>query len=137
MNTNRFLSVLFAFCIVISAFSCSSDDEMGSEYPKVVNVKFEVTTSSNVFGNVTTTINNESESDVTSSFPYSKAVTQLEVEQGTYLKLTFEDESLCPNGNNCDFDTELSILVDDVIVQSDMFRIMQGQSVVRIDYTFN
>jgi len=131
MKTNYFLiSLLLLSVFVIS--SCSKDDN--SEYPKTVNIKFEITTSSNPYATVTTTINNTSEIEEIENFPFSRAYTQQEVNVGTYLKLTFEDgDNPCQDGDDCSYAAELVILVDEEIVKKESF---DDVTVAFIDYTF-
>lgn len=139
MNSNQFLAILFAWSLLLLS-ACSSDDE----YPKTVNIKFEINTSNNPEGEITTTINNTSEVEEIESFPYSRAYTQQEVTAGTYLKLTLDDNSDCPSiidptnptSNNCDFTAELSILVDNEVVQTTSFELNADVGLVFIEYTF-
>ena len=143
MNFNKIL-IAFFVTLTISIISCSSDDENPvNEYPKTVNIKFEITTSNNPEATVTTTINNDSNSEEISGFPYSQAFTQQEINIGSYLKLTLEDMSDCPvisdpqnpGTNNCDYTAELSILIDEEVIKTESFELTTGVGTVLIDYT--
>ncbi len=142
MNFKALLSFLFTASILLFT-ACKSDDE----YPKTVNIKFEISTSNNPEAEITTTINNNSEIEEIESFPYSRAYTQQEVTAGTYLKLTLDDRSDCatiedptdpnPNPTNCDFRADLSILIDNEVVKTGSFELNSDVNLVLIDYTFD
>jgi len=131
MKLNNFLVmglILFTF------FSCKSDDDSTSqsEYPKTVNIKFEVLSETNAgVLTITTTIDNDSQEHL-GSFPFSFAATQQEATIGTYIKLTYYNG----NGPLEEHEAELRIYVNDEIVSSETFSVSESNNLVFIEYTF-
>ncbi|MEH1007049.1 hypothetical protein [Winogradskyella sp. ECml5-4] len=137
--------LLLVFVISSLTFnSCSSDDNSsnGSEYPKTVNIKFEVIASRNSEAIINRTINNDTQIDNADNLPYTFSYTQTEVNNGTYLKMTYLE-----NGNYTattgggtswtDYTAELNIYVDNLIVKTQTFNITASDfGVKEIDYTF-
>ncbi len=136
-------SVYLLFCgILLMGTACSEDEMMDpttEEYPKTVNLKFEVLY---VGGpdqptlDITTTINNTDEGTTTNVLPYSETFAQTTVEKNTYLKLNIQDIGSCDYGYVCNFSTALRILVDEELVKADTFAIDDSQRAAFIDYTF-
>lgn len=131
--------------IVIASFSmlsCSSDDDNsgGSNFPKTVNIKFDITTTRNSEAIVNRTLNNDTEIDFVPSLPYSFTYAQQEVNEGTYLKLAFQDNgtyAIDETGSSwTNYTAELKISVGNNVVKTETFEITEGIGVVQIDYTF-
>ena len=127
-------SLLFSGAVLLCC-ACTSDDNL-AEYPKTVNVKFEMTIVGGADAIITTTINNAAETEDIDGFPYSRTYTQQTVEKGTYLKMEAEDNTPCASGVNCDYTAELSISVDNEVVKTEMFSMDGSIQVAIIDYTF-
>jgi hypothetical protein len=127
------LMLIYFVVSSLSIISCSSNDDSsnGNEYPKTVNIKFEVI--ANTGGNlqeVETSINNE-KIDHLVTLPFTYTYTQQEVNAGTYLKVQFQTLSFT-NGENI----ELRILVDNQTVENNIITITQENQVGFIEYTF-
>lgn len=126
----------------LTIISCSSDNGSsdGNNYPKIVNIKFEITTSRNSEAIVNRTLNNDTEADFVGSLPYSFTYAQQEVNENDYLKLTYQDNGIYfvdENGSNwTDYNAVLKILVDNSVVEIQTFEIIEGSGAVYIDYTF-
>ncbi|WP_179016796.1 hypothetical protein [Winogradskyella forsetii] len=104
---------ILTLLLVISSLyltSCSSDDDnsSGNEYPKTVNIKYDITTTQYTDAVVTRTLDNDTQTENFDSFPYSYTYVQQEVNQGTYLKLTFM-HNLAQTGGVDDYEAELKI----------------------------
>jgi uncharacterized protein YxeA len=134
------LIVLVAFSFSIT--SCSSDDDSanGNNYPQTVNIKFDISTTRNSDAIINRTLNNNTETDEITSLPYSFTYAQQEVNQGTYLKLTFQDNGVYAATNEgstwTDYDAELKITVGNNVVKTQTFEMTEGTGIVQIDYTF-
>ena len=131
--------------IVVASFSitsCSSDDDNsgGNNYPQTVNIKFDITTTRNSEAIINRTLDNDTEIDQVTSLPYSFTYAQQEVNEGTYLKLTFQDNgtyAVGPSGSTwTDYDAELKISIGNNVVKTETFEITSGGGIVQIDYTF-
>ncbi len=139
--------VLFAFVISsLIVASCSSDDDSNpvetSEYPQTVNIKYEVTTSRNSEAIITTTIDNDTQTETINNLPFDTSKIQVEVNNGTYLKLTYlEDGSYIATSDGqtswTDYEAVLNIYVNNEKVKTATFNITENNSGVKtIDYTF-
>ena len=133
---------ILTLLLVISSLyltSCSSDDDnsSGNEYPKTVNIKYDITTTQYTDAVVTRTLDNDTQTENFDSFPYSYTYVQQEVNQGTYLKLTFM-HNLAQTGGVDDYEAELKITVGNEVVKSETFMITDNDLGVtkQIDYTF-
>lgn len=135
------LLVLF----VISSFSitsCSRDNDSSSskEYPRTVNIKFEITTTRNSDAIINRTMDNETKTDDLTSLPYSFTYVQQEVNEGAYLKLVYRDNGVyvvSDTGSSwTDYDAVLSISVENEVVETKTFQMTEGLGIVQIDYTF-
>lgn len=127
----------------LSLNSCSSNDDSSSrnEYPKTVNIKFEITTSRNSQAIISTTLNNNTETENVDNLPFSKTLAQTQVNVGTYLKLTYIENGLIivtPDGTNwTDYSAELKIYVNNVVVKTQTFSMTESDNTVKeINYTF-
>ncbi len=132
------LILLVASCFSIT--SCSSDDDNseGNNYPQTVNIKFDITTTQYTYAVVSRTLNNDTQTEEDfDSFPYSFTYVQQEVNQGTYLKLTFMHD-LGQDGGFDDYEAELKITVENEVVKSETFMITNDDLGVtkQIDFTF-
>jgi len=131
--------VLFVFFLSTLCFiSCSKND---SEYPKSVNIKYEITTTRNTTAMISRTVNNETIDETIENLPYSFTYAQESVDEGTYLKLTFleyGDYEVGQNGSTwTDYEATLSILVDEEVVKTQTFPMIEFESKLeQIDYTF-
>jgi len=129
MKTNYYLTIGL---ILLTFFSCKSDDDSNqSEYPKTVNIKFEVVSDASLGGDFTTVIDNDSQ-DHFSGFPFSFSSTQQEVNIGTYLKLIYS-QNISPFDEH---NAELRILVNNELVVSETFFITEDNNSGFIEYTF-
>ncbi len=122
----------------LSLISCSKSD---SEYPKTVNIKYEITTTRNTEATITRTVNNDIQTEIVESLPYSFTYAQEKVEKGTYLKLTFLESGQYEAGQNgsswTDYEATLNILVDEELVKSETFPVIEFESKVElVEYTF-
>lgn len=137
---------ILTFAIILSSIiitSCSSDDDNndGNNYPQTVNIKYEITTTMNRESIVNQTLNNNTETITVSSFPYSHTYAQQEVNQGTYLRLSYQDDDVVSIGTGSgsswvDYEAELKIFVNNNIVKAETFSIEETTGTVEIDYTF-
>lgn len=137
---------ILTFAILLSSIfiaSCSSDDDNsnGNNYPQTLNIKYEITTTLNRESIINQTLNNNTETFITSSFPYSHTYAQQEVNQGTYLKLSYQDDDVVLIGTGSgsswvDYEAELKIFVNNNIVKAETFTIEEATGTVEIDYTF-
>ena len=135
------LLVLTIICIPVMSCSSSDDSSGGSTYPQTVNIKYEVTTSRNSSAIITTTLDNDTDSNTVDNLPFSETYAQTLVNNGSYLKLTYLEDgayAVGPNGSSwTDYTAELKISVGNNVVKSETFNITEGNSgVVLIDYTF-
>lgn len=135
MKTTRIFTVLL---LCLTLLSCNSDDdscncnddENNTEYPKIVNIKYEVLANTgNLLQVINTTLNNDNQEHI-AVMPFIFSYTQQEVNVGTYVKLafltqTFDEDSL-----------ELRILVDNEVVASQVFNITTQNQAGFIEYTF-
>jgi len=135
--------ILFLLTIVgFTIASCSSDDDNsgGNNYPKTVNIKFDITTTRNSEAIVNRTLDNDTQTDNITSLPYSFSYTQQEVNLGTYLKLTYADNGVyivTPQGSNwTDYDVELKITIGTEVVKTETIQITEGIGNVQVDYIF-
>ena len=138
--------ILVILLVVVSTFSmtsCSSDDDNAggnSNYPQTVNIKFDIITTRDSEAIVNRTLNNNTETDNVQNLPYSYTYAQQQVNQGTYLKLTFKDDGSYAIGTGgsswTDYSAELKISVGDNVVKTQTFDITEGVGIVQIDYTF-
>ena len=87
MNPKNKALKAIACCLVLMGCliqsSCASDDS-NPEYPKTVNIKFEVTTTRNSEAIITLTLNNQTETVVVESLPFSNTYAQTSVDAGTF-----------------------------------------------------
>jgi len=134
---------LFLIAILsLTLTSCSSDDNKSdeNEYPKAVNIKFDITTTRNSDAIINRTIDNQTETENVTSLPYSFTYAQQEVNLGTYVKLTFADNGtyiITPQGSTwTDYDAELKITVGTEVVKTQTIQITEGIGNVQVDYTF-
>ncbi len=125
----------------ISLLSCSDEDPIIEEYPKTVNIKFEITTTRNTAAIIDRTFNNDTQTDEVEDLPYSFTYAQQEVNRGSYFKLNYKENGDYPSepGSSSwtDYDATLKILVDDEVVKNETFMIQIGTGIVEVDYTFN
>jgi len=138
MTQKLLLASVFFFLVALIA--CNPDDETG-EYPKTVNIKFEVNTTLNRDCIIKTTINNDTEEEFIFNLPYSRTYAQEEVVNGTYTKITFEDNDDIlgtPDGGSSweDYEAELKISVDNEVVKSETVTVTEDIGVILLDYTF-
>lgn len=145
---NKQIKNILLISLVILGFlvsSCSSDDsnsdgDNGSSFPQTVNIKFDIITTRNSEAIITRTLNNDTETVLVPSLPYSFNYAQQEVNQGTYLKLTFQDNGTYlagPSGSTwTDYNAELKISVGNNVVKAETFEMTSDGGIVKIDYTF-
>lgn len=139
---NKLFQIILVFAL-LPLVSCSSDDDSSNEsnYPQTVNIKYEVTTSRNTSAIITTTLDNNTESNTADSLPFSDTYAQTEVNIGTYVKITYLENGIYavgPNGSNwTDYEAELKIYVNNEVVKSQTIEITENNvGVEMIDYTF-
>lgn len=132
-----YLLLITFFCLIFS--SCSKDDDNTSNYPRVSNIKYEVITSKNTSATITTTLNNDVESHFAGNLPFSTVYAQTDINQGTYVKLTFQENSM-GQGNNPnweDYTAELRIYENSNIIKTQTFDItLSNLGVKSIDFAF-
>ena len=135
MKTTRILTILL---LCITLFSCNSDDDScncnddtnNTEYPKTVNIKYEVLANTGHFLQIiNTTLNNDNQEHI-EVLPFIFSYTQQEVNVGTYVKLAFVTQSFDEDN------LELRILVDNEVVASQVFTITTQNQAGIIEYTF-
>ena len=137
MNKTALIIVLI---VSLFTLSCSKKDS-DSEYPKTVNIKFDVTTSRNTEAIISTTLNNETETENVDSLPFSITYAQTEVDEGTYLKLSYKEDGIYTSGTGgidtwTDYTAELKIYVDNQVVKTQSFEISENVGLIQVDYTF-
>lgn len=135
--------LFLAIVCLLMLNSCSSDDDSpNSNEPQVVNITFEVTTSRNSEAIITTTINNDTETDNANNLPYSRTYAQTEVDSGTFLELTYlENGSYAASSGGgsswTDYTATLNISVNNTVVSTQTFDITETTTGIRrIDFTF-
>lgn len=130
-------ALIFILASIISLTSCSSDDDNsgGNEYPKIVNIKFDITTTESTEAIISRTLNSDTQTENIDTLPYSFTYAQQEVNQGTYLKLSFTD-NLAQDGGPTSYEAELKISVGNEVVKSETFTITDVGETVLINYTF-
>ena len=140
--------ILFLMLLMCSiTYSCLPDDsDSGAEPagPTISNIKFEVTTTRNSEAIITTTINNDTETDEVENLPFSRTYAQVELESGIYFKLTFLENgtySASSGGETSwtDYTAVLTISIDNVVVRTEIFNINEdnASTVREIDLTVN
>lgn len=136
MQKTSILVITFLYFIFSS---CSKDDDTTSNYPRVSNIKYEVITSKNTSATITSTLNNNAESHFVDNLPFSIVYAQTDINQGTYIKLTFQEISTGIGGNPNweDYTAELRIYENSEIIKSQIFDItLDNFGIKSIDYTF-
>lgn len=131
----KLITLTFA---ILTLTSCSSDDDSGNSGSQTVNIKFEVITSRNTDAIITTTINNDTQTDEVEDLPFNRTVAQQEVESGDYLKLTYlENGTYAPIPPNwTDYTATLTIYINNNVVKTQDFEIVSNTGIVQIEYTF-
>ena len=128
------LSMVFSSLLTIS---CKKEVP---EYPKEVNIEYQVHTTRNTSAVITHIIDNISIVDSVTSLPFNLISSQVEVEKNTIISLNFVEigvYSYEPSDSSwADYITDLSIRVNGDIVKSKSFNIIEGSGSVSIDYTF-
>ncbi|HPF12379.1 MAG TPA: hypothetical protein PLP62_13055 [Flavobacteriaceae bacterium] len=144
MNPKNKALKAIACCLVLMGCliqsSCASDDS-NPEYPKTVNIKFEVTTTRNSEAIITLTLNNQTETVVVESLPFSNTYAQTSVDAGTFLKLTYLENGIYVSGTGgvnswTDYSAQLTITVGSEVVKSQSFEVTENTGILQIDYTF-
>ncbi|WP_298903655.1 hypothetical protein [uncultured Psychroserpens sp.] len=138
------LLMLFVCSITYSCLPDDSDSGAEPDGPTISNIKFEVTTTRNTEGIITTTINNDTETEEVENLPYSRTYAQVELESGIYFKLTFLENgtySASSGGGTSwtDYTAVLTISIDNVVVRTEIFNINEdnASTVREIDLTVN
>ncbi|MCD2260485.1 hypothetical protein [Psychroserpens luteolus] len=127
-------------------YSCLPDDsDSGADPdgPVISNIRFEVTTTRNTAAIITTTINNDTQTDEVENLPFSLTYAQVEIESGTYFQLTFLENgvyNVTPEGSSwTDYTAVLNIYIDEVLVRTDIFNVNEdnASTIREIDLTVN
>lgn len=129
----------------ISLQSCKSDDDeqlQENQYPKTVNIKYELTSTVATAGYIHEFINNENFN--TNSYydgvnlVYSHTVAQKVVNKGTYLKLRYRDSfGGDGQGEAPNYQITLKMYVNEKVVKEKTYTITSYGTEIFIDYTFN
>jgi len=133
-------SVLFITFLCLIFLSCSkNDDNNTNNYPRVSNIKYEIITSKNTSAEITTTLNNEEQSHYADDMPFSIVYAQTDINQGTYVKLTFQEISTGIGGSTNweDYTAELRMYENNDIIKTQTFDItLDNLGVKSIDFAF-
>ncbi|PQJ79094.1 hypothetical protein [Polaribacter porphyrae] len=133
------LKTLTIFVALFFLISCSSDNN-NSNQNTTVNVEFEVVITDNGdFGPdaiIKTQINNNSDEQNVGSFPFFRTYAEVEYSEGNILKLTYQDDSVCASGVNCDYSIRIRIYIGEEIVKEQSATFTGSVSTANITYTF-
>jgi len=127
---------IIALCIVVLAFSCSSDDggtTGDSEFPKTTTMNFEITLTDARDADVTTTINDEDVLELSSTANFAKAYENIVVSLQTEFKLKYMDQSPMPF---VPYEAALQIKDINNVVKFQNFNVTQQGQILQIDYRF-
>lgn len=137
--------LLLTLIALSTTYSCIPDDSDSGgdpEGPITANIRFEVSTTRATEAVVTTTIDDATESEDVTDFPYSRNYANTEVEVGTFLRLTFLENGtyvVDDQGSNwTDYTAVLTIYVNNTPAQTELFTITEDDAGLRdVVFTFN
>ncbi|MDG5492495.1 hypothetical protein [Psychroserpens sp. SPM9] len=134
-------AILFFSCLIISCIPDDSDSG-GDDGPITANIRFEVVTTRNSEAVITTTIDNETDTENVENLPFSLTYSQTEIEAGTYLRLTYLENgsySVSEEGSSwTDYSAVLTIYINNSVAATETFDITEDNSGVKqIDLTIN
>lgn len=136
------LLILIALSTTFSCIPDDSDSGADPEGPITANIRFEVSTTRETEAVITTTIDDVTDSENVTEFPFSLNYANTEVEVGTFLRLTFlEDGSYVVDDEGSswtDYTAVLTIFVNNIPAQTELFSITEEDAGLRdIVFTFN
>ncbi|MEH6536439.1 MAG: hypothetical protein V7719_08615 [Psychroserpens sp.] len=136
--------LLLAILVLSVTYSCTPDDsDSGAiDGPITANIRFEVVATRSSEAIITTTIDDETETEEVESLPFNKTFSQTEVELGTFLQLTYLENgtyNVTPDGSSwTDYTVILTIYINNTAASIGTFVITEGDSEVKqIDFTIN
>lgn len=115
---NLILIPILIFSLIFT--SCTSDDDT-SNNDIFSTIRFEVTISENRDTEIITKINNQSEVTINPVFPFTEVHPNVSLNSGTFLELTYSDETPIVIGDTFSYDLTLSILINNEVVKTEMF----------------